>query len=68
MRRLIIFLVRKKLKLKKNQRFQFTNQKSSAEYYFTNDRILKDFGGYITESSVSLNWLLNDECKIVRKK
>lgn len=69
MKRLIIFLIRKKLGLKKGQPFKFANQGSKTDYYkFTDTQILKVYhNGYHTRgSSVSLNWLLNDECKIIK--
>ena len=66
MNRLILFLIRKKLHLKKYQRFRFNNQKSRYDsYYFTSSNILKiDEKKGIIDSNVSLNWLLNDDCII----
>ena len=64
LKRLIIFLVRKKLGLRKYQTFKFDNQKSDAVYWFSDKTVVKALDGVTTESSVSLNWLLNDECKI----
>lgn len=64
MKRLIIFLIRKRLGLKKKETFQFVGQKSDAEYWFESDHIAKLYNGNLTESSVSLNWLLNDHCEI----
>lgn len=67
MRRLIIFLVRKRLRLKKYQPFRFVGQKNSKNYYyFDKDSIRKviAFDGHDVFSSVSLNWLLDDNCKI----
>ena len=64
MKRLIIFLIRKRLGLKERQAFQFVNQKSNAVYYFTEDAIIKAWRGNIDKSTVSLNWLLDDECEI----
>ena len=71
MKRLIIFLVRKKLGLKKGEHFRFVNQSSLYNtYYFTDDAVMKHFGRWKgsddVKSSVSLNWLLDDECKIVK--
>ena len=71
MKHLIIFLVRKKLGLKKGEHFRFVNQSSPYNtYYFTDDAVIKHFGRWKgsddVKSSVSLNWLLNDECKIVK--
>lgn len=63
MKKLILFLVRKRLGLKTHEYFQFKGQKSSAVYYFGEDAIYKVEGAYIKRSSVSLNWLLSDECK-----
>lgn len=69
MKRLIIFLIRKRLGLKKYEEFQFVNQKNKkVRYYFGDDAVWKADPGYakLVESSVSLNWLLNDECAIVK--
>ena len=68
MKRLILFLVRKRLGLKKYEEFQFVNQKSNAVYYFTEDALIKDWHQTIDKSGVSLNWLLDDECKIEKIK
>lgn len=64
--RLILFLIRKKLHLKKFQRFRFDNQKSTYDsYFFTSSNILKiDKEKGIIDSNVSLNWLLNNDCVI----
>lgn len=68
--KIIIFLIRRKLGVKKYERFQFVNQKSDQNvYYFTKSYIRKvefDKNGKadVKYSSVSLNWLLNDECEI----
>ena len=67
-KRLIIFLIRKRLGVEKLERFQFTNQKSDAVYYFTKDRVTKLWHGHVEPSRVSLNWLLDDECEIVKVK
>jgi hypothetical protein len=64
MKRLIIFLIRRRLGLKKWQRFQFTNQKTDNLYYFTSTEIKKVENSNHTLSSVSLNWLLSDKCDI----
>lgn len=66
MRRFIIFLIRKKLKLKKYQDFTFVGQKSDAVYYFTESNIMKKWRGHTTLSGVSVNWLLDKDCKIER--
>lgn len=67
-RRLIIFLIRKRLRLRKYQRFRFENQKSPTDcYFFTGDNLMKvSAGGYMRGASVSLNWLLDPECNITR--
>jgi hypothetical protein len=68
MTRLILFLIQCKLGLKPYERFRFTNQKSNAIYYFSNTRLWKDSNHIsyrlVEESGVSLNWLLNPDCKI----
>ena len=71
MNRLIIFLVRKKLGLKKGEHFRFVNQLNPYNtYYFTDNAVMKHFGRWKgsddVKSSVSLNWLLDDECEIVK--
>ena len=71
MKRLIIFLVRKKLGLKKGEHFRFVNQSSpDNNYSVTDDAVMKRFGRWTgpddVKSSVSLNWLLDDECEIVK--
>ena len=65
MKRLIVFLVRRRLGLKKHERFQFINQRSNAFYFFTETNLVKVDGEDITKSNVSLNWLLDDNCVIV---
>ena len=64
LKKLIIFLIRKKLGLKKRETFQFVGQKTDAEYWFESDFLAKYHDNEYTESSVSLNWLLNDHCEI----
>ena len=65
MRRLIIFLIRKRLGLKKYENFQFAEQKTDAMYYFTEINIMKHHNGYTRPSSVSMNWLLDKDCEVV---
>lgn len=65
MRRVIMCLLRKKLGVKKNQRFQFNGQKSDAVYYISNEHVMKHFHGKTMLSNVSINWLLSDECDII---
>jgi hypothetical protein len=66
MRRFVIFLIRKKLGLKKYECFKFVNQKSDAVYYFTECNVMKHWRGQTMKSGVSVNWLLDDDCKIER--
>lgn len=67
MQRLIIFMVRMKLGLHKHQQFRFVNQKSKTDtYYFTATKVLKIEGCNVRESSVSLNWLIDKNCKITK--
>lgn len=61
--RLIIFLIRLKLHLRRGQKFQFDNQKTDAIYWFTEEALMKMEKGLRYESGVSLNWLLNEDCK-----
>lgn len=67
MKRLIIFLIRRKLGLKKFQKFRFNGQRSKTDfYYFRKDDLIKCHIGVCEPSNVSLNWLLNDECRITK--
>ena len=70
MKRLIIFLIRLRLGLKKGEHFRFANQSSPYNtYYFTGDAVMKHTKHFNDhKSSVSLNWLLDDDCKIERVK
>lgn len=65
MRRFVIFLIRKKLGVKKYERFRFATQKENSTYYFTEVGIMKENSGRTFMSGVSINWLLDDACKIV---
>lgn len=62
--RLVIFLIRLKLHVRKGERFQFDNQKTDSVYWFTESSLMKMEHGHRYEASVSLNWLLNSDCKI----
>ena len=67
MNRLILFLFRRKFGLKKYQKFEFTNQKSKDLYFFDSYNLYKiTYKGMIEYSSVSLNWLLDKNCKITK--
>ena len=68
MKRLIVYLIRKRLGLKKFEYFRFTNQKSKSVYWIANTQILKmeavGSSQVITLSNVSLNWLLDNNCRV----
>lgn len=66
MRRLVIFLIRKKLGLKKYENFKFANQKTDAVYYFTESNLMKRWRGQTMVSGVSVNWLLDKDCAVER--
>lgn len=70
MRALIVFLVRKKLKLQKHEPFQFDNQKDKTVWYeFWTEHLMKRYENGLAElSNVSLNYLLSSKCKIIRKR
>lgn len=64
-KKLIIFLIRRKLGLRKYKGFQFTNQKNNCIYYFTGDALMRENpNGYVRECHASLNFLLSDDCEI----
>lgn len=66
MRKLILFLIRRKLGLKKYEHFRFKNQRSKTDTYYFGETVLwKRIVGQIDRpSSVSLNWVLGEECEI----
>lgn len=66
MRALIVFLIRKRLGLKKYEYFRFANQKSDAKYFFADEAVIKIENDWPELSGVSLNWLLDDDCEIVK--
>lgn len=66
MRKIVIFLIRKKLGLKKYEKFRFAEQKSNAVYYFTESNLMKYWRNQTMLSGVSLNWLLDNNCAIER--
>lgn len=66
MRKVVIFLIRKKLGLKKYEKFRFIGQKTDAVYYFTDDNIMKLWRNQTMLSGVSVNWLLDNECKVYK--
>lgn len=70
MKRIIIFLIRRRLGIKKYENFRFKNQSSESDfYYFESERLMKVVKckkSVATLSNVSLNWLLNDECEIIK--
>lgn len=66
--KLIIFLIRKKLGLKKYDDFFFTNQKVADDrYHFTDNCLMKydSKANVLYKAHVSLNWLLDKDCSIV---
>ena len=67
MNRLILFLIRCKFGLKKFERFRFTNQKTKDIYFFANWGLYKYGEDVVPElSHVSLSWLLDNDCKIIK--
>lgn len=70
MTRLIMFLLRLKLGVKKYEVFKFTNQRTQNRYYFDTHTIYRSYlkGNMvrIEPSDVSINWLLNPCCEIER--
>ncbi len=65
MRRFILFLVRLKLGIRKNQYFRFSNQRTSALYYICECGVMRVDGANERMSNVSINWLLDDKCEIL---
>ena len=72
MTRLILFLIRLKLGVKKNERFEFANQKSIYDYYYINSYniykvMVSKHDIKIRPANVSLSWLLSPKCEIVKR-
>lgn len=69
MRRLILFLIRKHLGVGKYEGFTFEGQKSNNYYFFTDDALIKIWRntGNTEKSHVSLNYILSEECKIIKE-
>ena len=68
LKRLIVFLIRRRLKLRVGDFFIFNNQHTHSIYWFEKCCLMKMQYGIISKSNVSLNWLLNDKCKITNFK
>lgn len=68
-RTLVMFLIRKKLGVKKYQEFRFCGHEDAEETYcITDHRIVKlEIGAFIT-SNVALNWLLSGNCTVEKIK
>lgn len=70
--KIIIFLIRRRLKLGPSEYFRFANQKTTDIYYFDNKKcaLVKKQNKDTPEelSGVSLNWLLSNDCEIVKLK
>lgn len=66
--RLILFLIRRKLHLKKYEKFKFSNQKHKGVYYFDSNMLVKEIGSKKVQSRVSLNYLLSNEVEITKIK
>lgn len=67
MTRLILFLIRLKLGVKRNEEFRFTNQKNKHNVYYITSYSIRKFSkktGALKYSNVSLNWLLDPCCEI----
>jgi hypothetical protein len=64
-RRIVIFLIRKKFGLKAYECFQFNNQSNDAVYYFTDIELKKRrSSSKVYISGCSINWLLDESCAI----
>lgn len=70
--KIIIFLIRRRLKLGSSEYFRFANQKTTDIYYFDTKKcaLIKKQNKDSSEelSGVSLNWLLSSECEIIKVK
>ena len=71
-KKIVIFFIRKKLGVKRNERFRFVNQRKRGVYHFSDTCLIKTLENKKERldlvSSVPLNWLLSDECEIIKLK
>lgn len=70
-KRIVLFLIRKKLGLKLYQNFRFKGQKFQNDYYCFGRYTLMKFRYYkkkqlykCEDSSIGLDWLLSEKCEI----
>ncbi len=74
MKRIILFLIRRKLGVKKCELFYFKNQKSYLDrYYISSKEIIKisairNHDYFVKRSNISVNWILSGEGKKHLKK
>ena len=61
-----IIFNQKKLGLKKNEKFKFVNQKQKGVYWFTGNALIKSINKQEMLSHASLNWMLDNDCKIIK--
>ena len=69
MKKKILKLIMKKLGVKDQEHFQFADQREEfIEYFFTLEALMRfnPETNEIKESRITLNYLLSDDCKIIR--
>ena len=69
MKKRILKLIMKKLGVKDQEHFQFADQREEfIEYFFTLEALMRfnSETNEIKESRITLNYLLSDDCKIIR--
>lgn len=69
MKKRILKLIMKKLGVKDQEHFQFADQREEfIEYFFTYEALMRynPETNEVKESRITLNYLLSDDCKIVR--
>ena len=69
MKKRILKLIMKKLGVKDQEHFQFVDQREEfIEYFFTLEALMRfnPETNEIKESRITLNYLLSDDCKIIR--
>ena len=69
MKKRILKLIMKKLGVKDQEHFQFADQREEfVEYFFTLEALMRfnPETNEIKESRITLNYLLSDDCKIIR--
>ena len=67
LKRIELYSIRKRLRLKQYEEFQIRNRRTDNTYCFTSYEVKRiNRKGKISTSDVALKWLMNGGCKIIK--